>query len=145
MTALVALKPTSAAVLFAVNGLSTLEASAATGSGSGLFEVSQRLVSAYNRGSADRIRRLMSPELKSRYSNAAVLDVIAQCKRRQMPHIVRTSLPVSGGRTYGFFAVYGDDITSSMILEVDQQDRIVFWKMEDDPFGGDFSCSFKEF
>lgn len=122
-----------------------LTASAATGSGSELFRVSEQLVAAYNRGNAELIRRLMSSELRSKYSNSDVLAVIALCKSEKISDIVRTSLPVSGTRFYGFFAIYGHNSSSSMILEVDPQSHIVFWAMNDDLDGEDFRCSFKTF
>lgn len=125
--------------------LGTFQVFAATGSGSKLFEVSQKLMYAYNSDDVVGIRSMMNRKMKEKYSYDRIVDIIHTCKSTKINNILRTSFPVSGGKYYGFFAVYGVEGMSSMILEVDPRGHILFWLMGDDLDGKDFNCSLNTF
>jgi len=110
-----------------------------------LYEVSQVLMRAYNADDVQAIQSLLSPKLEKLYDRPAIEKVLSACRTNVLPGIVRTSLPVSGTRFYGFFAVYGEAHTTSMILEIDPRNRIVFWAMADEVLNGDFRCALKAF
>jgi hypothetical protein len=109
-----------------------------------LYDVSQALMRAYNANDTEAIRSLLSPKLEKLYDRPAIERVLSTC-RNVLPSMVRTSLPVSGTKFYGFFAAYGKSHTTSMILEIDPNNRIVFWAMADEVLDGDFRCALKAF
>ncbi|NDV88100.1 hypothetical protein GTW51_15470 [Aurantimonas aggregata] len=67
------------------------------------------------------------------------------CKASVIDRVVPPNLPVSGGNHYGFFAAYGTQKSTTTILEIDPEQRIVFWTLSDDAVEGDFACALKAF
>jgi len=110
-----------------------------------LYEVSQVLMRAYNADDAEAIQSLLSPKLAKLYDRSAIEKVLSVCRANVLPSIVRSSLPVAGTKFYGFFAAYGQAHTTSMILEIDPSNRIIFCAMADEVFSGDFRCALKTF
>lgn len=105
-----------------------------------LYAVSQKLMKAYNALDAEAFHSMLSPKLAHRYQVRDLAMTLEQCHAEVFPRAVRTSLPTSGTDYYGFYAVYGVTRVSSMILEIDPQNRVVFWAMADAIFDEDFHC-----
>ncbi|WP_315828519.1 MULTISPECIES: hypothetical protein [unclassified Bradyrhizobium] len=109
-----------------------------------LYEASQALMRAYNADDATAIQSMLSPKLAKVYDRPEIERVLSTCRSKVLPRIVRTSFPASGTRFYGFFAVYGEAHETSMILEIDAMNRIIFWAMADEVLDGDFRCALKK-
>ena len=96
-----------------------------------LLNVSEALLRAYNAGDASALRGLLAPALQGRHSVEEVTFLLGRC--RGLTHdIERFSIPSWGGRHYGFFGVYGETAVLEMVLEIDQDEKIVHWVITDD-------------
>lgn len=118
-----------AAVLVVVASLS-LPAAAEVGPHA-LTNVSVSLLRAYNGGDAAALHGLLAPSLKEKYPVESLRAALKLC--RVLTHeIYRFSTPVWGARRFGFFAVYAEPKTFEMILEIDEEERIIYWLLTDD-------------
>lgn len=106
----------------------------------GLYDVSQLFVAAYNARDVDAVETMLSRRLKDKYSRDDIGATLANCRTAFSPKIIRTSLPVSGSKLWGFFAVYGEHNVTSMLMEVSRIGKILHFSMADDLFSGKYKC-----
>lgn len=65
--------------------------------------------------------------------------ILARC--RTLTHeIDRFSIPSWGARHYGFFGVYAETAVFEMILEIDDNEKIVHWVITDDVTSSNQQC-----
>ncbi len=104
-----------------------------------LINVSQELLRIYNAGDASALHGLLAPSLQARYSAEELRVILAQC--RGLTHdIDRFSIPSWGARRYGFFGVFAENSVLEMILEIDENEKIVHWVITDDVMAKDQQC-----
>jgi hypothetical protein len=109
-----------------------------------LMNVAQELLRAYNAEDARALHGLLSPALQVKYSVETLHVLLAQC--RTMTHeIDRFSIPSWGGRRYGFFGVYAELKVLEMILEIDENEKIIHWAVTDNVTSGDQHCTVNGF
>jgi hypothetical protein len=105
-----------------------------------LIEVSESLLRAYNAQDASAFHELLAPPLQARYPVEAVALLLARC--RGLTHeIDRFSTPSWGGRHYGFFGVYAEVSVWEMVLEIDENQKIVHWMITDDVTSKEQQCA----
>ncbi|HEX2552602.1 MAG TPA: hypothetical protein VHL98_02800 [Microvirga sp.] len=94
-------------------------------------DVSQALVRAYNAQDPAALHALLAPALQARYGLEALERALLLC-RVLTSEIFRISTPVWGARHFGYFAVYAETKPFEMILEIDDDARIIHWVITDD-------------
>ena len=94
-------------------------------------DVSQALVRAYNAEDAAALHALLAPALQAKYGIEALQRALLLC-RALTSEIFRISTPVWGARSFGYFAVYAETKPFEMILEIDDDARIIHWVITDD-------------
>lgn len=102
-------------------------------------DVSQALVRAYNAEDAAGLHALLAPALQARYGIEALQRALLLC-RVLTSEIFRISTPVWGARHFGYFAVYAETKPFEMILEIDDDGRIVHWVITDDVQATEQQC-----
>jgi len=104
-----------------------------------LLNVSEALLQAYNARNASAFRALLAPALQSRHSVEDIVLLLGRC--RGMTHdIERFSIPSWGARHYGFFGVYGETLVLEMVLEIDEDAKIIHWMITDEVTSKDQQC-----
>ena len=104
-----------------------------------LLNVSEALLRAYNARDAAAVRGLLAPSLQARHSVEDIVLLLGRC--RGMTHdIERLSIPSWGARHYGFFGVYGETLVLDMVLEIDENAKIVHWVITDDVTSKEQQC-----
>jgi hypothetical protein len=101
--------------------------------------VSQALVQAYNAEDAAGLHRLLAPALQAKYSVEALRTALVLC-RVLTSEIFRISTPVWGARHFGFFAVYAETKPFEMILEIDDDEKIIHWVITDNVNAREQQC-----
>ena len=105
-----------------------------------VINVSQNLLRIYNAKEAVALHGLLSPSLQAKYSVEDLRLILARC--HGLTHeIDRFSLPSWGARRYGFFGVYAENTALEMVLEIDENEKIVHWVITDDVTSGDQQCA----
>ena len=109
-----------------------------------LINVAQELRRAYNGADAHAFHGLLSPALQAKYPVDALHVLLAQC-RALTREIDRFSTPSWGARRYGFFGVYAETAVFEMILEIDDNEKIIHWVITDDVTAKDQQCTVNGF
>ena len=105
-----------------------------------VINVSQSLLRVYNARDAAAFRELLAPSLQAKYSVEDLRLTLARC--HGLTHDVeRFSLPSWGERHYGFFGVYAENSVLEMVLEIDENEKIIHWVITDDVTANDQQCS----
>jgi hypothetical protein len=104
-----------------------------------LTDVSLALLRAYNAEDAPELHRLLASSLQTKFPVETLRRALTLC-RVLTYDIDRLSTPVWGGRTYGYFAVYAEAKTFEMVLEIDQDEKIVHWLLTDDLAAAEQQC-----
>ncbi|KFG68489.1 hypothetical protein [Microvirga sp. BSC39] len=105
-----------------------------------VINVSQSLLSVYNARDAAALRELLAPDLQTKYSVEDLQLTLARC--HGLTHeIERFSLPSWGARRYGFFGVYAENSVLEMVLEIDEDEKIIHWVITDDVTAKDQQCA----
>ncbi len=104
-----------------------------------MTNVSQAFVRAYNAEDAEAVHRLLAPSLQGRYPVEALRTALTLC-RVLTSEIFRISTPVWGARHFGYFAVYAETKPFEMILEIDDDERIIHWVVTDDVQAKEQQC-----
>jgi hypothetical protein len=120
---------TSAAAIVAA-AMMALPAHSAPGARS-LRDLSLEVQRIYNAGDAAALHALLAPPLKAKYTVEAVRQTLTAC-RALTQNIERISWPTGGTRHYGFFAVYAKTSTWEMILEIDNDEKLLYFVITDD-------------
>jgi hypothetical protein len=121
-------------------GLLLTDASVAQVGPHAVINVSQSLLRVYNSRDAAALRELLAPSLQSKYSVEDVQLTLARC--HGLTHDVeRFSLPSWGARRFGFFGVYAENSVLEMVLEIDENEKIIHWVITDDVTAKDQQCS----
>lgn len=104
-----------------------------------VINVSNSLLRVYNTRDAVALRELLSPSLQAKYSVEDLQLTLARC--HGLTHEVeRFSLPSWGARRYGFFGVYAENSVLEMVLEIDENEKIIHWVITDDVTAKDQQC-----
>lgn len=122
----------------AIGAGSAGSAAAAVGPHS-VTNVSQALVQAYNAEDAAGLHRLLAPALQAKYSVEALRTALVLC-RVLTSEIFRISTPVWGARHFGYFAVYAETKPFEMILEIDDDEKLIHLVITDDVTATDQQC-----
>jgi hypothetical protein len=105
-----------------------------------VINASQSLLRVYNARDAVALRELLAPSLQRRYSVEDLQLTLAHC--HGLTHeIERFSLPSWGARRYGFFGVYAENSVLEMVLEIDDDEKIIHWVITDDVTAKDQQCA----
>ena len=105
-----------------------------------LTDAADRLLPIYNAADAPALHAILAPALRDKYTVDALRDALRRC--RVLTHdIFRFSTPSYGGRHYGFFAVYAEASTFEMILEIDEDERLLHFVITDDVTAADQQCA----
>jgi hypothetical protein len=105
-----------------------------------LINVSQELLRIYNTEDAQALHGLLAPSLQANYPVETLRRVVAHC--RVLTHdIFRFSTPSWGARRFGFFAVYTETSVFEMILEIDENEKIVHWVVTDNVTSSNQQCT----
>lgn len=105
-----------------------------------VINVSQSLLRIYNARDAAALRELLAPSLQTKYAIEDLQMTLARC--HGLTHEVeRFSLPSWGARRYGFFGVYAENAVLEMVLEIDEDEKIIHWVITDDVTAKDQQCS----
>ncbi|MGF9757291.1 hypothetical protein AAII07_18995 [Microvirga sp. 0TCS3.31] len=121
-------------------GLLLTDASVAQVGPHAVINVSQSLLRVYNSRDAAALRELLAPSLQSKYSVEDVQLTLARC--HGLTHgVERFSLPSWGARRFGFFGVYAENSVLEMVLEIDENEKIIHWVITDDVTAKDQQCS----
>lgn len=107
-----------------------------------LFDTSQAFVWAYNTQAYEKLEAILSPSLRETYGRRKIAAEILKCRKTLFETIIRTSLPTSGGKYWGFFAVYGRNKNTSMLMEIDGNGKIIAFMMGDNLIDGEYECGF---
>ena len=91
-----------------------------------LFEVATRLVAIYRADDADALHRALAPDLQADFPPRALSAWLKEA-RDTFGTLQRTSLPTYGSRAHSIFVAYFDRGLSDMYLQIDEQERVVFW------------------
>ena len=126
-----------AAIVAAGMGLA-LPAASAVGPHS-VTNVARELVRVYNTEDAAGLHRLLAPALQAKYDVEALRTALTLC-RVLTSEIFRISTPVWGARHFGYFAVYAETKPFEMILEIDEDERIIHWGITDDVHASEQQC-----
>jgi len=104
-----------------------------------VINVSQDLLRAYKAEDASALHGLLAPALQAEYPVERLRVILTRC--RALTHeIDRFSIPSWGARHYGFFGVYAEISVFEMILEVDENEKIVHWVITDDVTSSNQQC-----
>lgn len=105
-----------------------------------VINVSRSLLRVYNARDVVALRELLAPSLQTKYSIEDLQLILARC--HGLTHEVeRFSLPSWGARRYGFFGVYAENSVLEMVLEIDDDEKIIHWLITDDVTAKDQQCS----
>ena len=105
-----------------------------------VINVSQSLLRVYNARDAVALHELLAPSLQTKYSIEDLQLILARC--HGLTHEVeRFSLPSWGARRYGFFGVYAENSVLEMVLEIDDDEKIIHWVITDDVTAKDQQCA----
>ena len=105
-----------------------------------IINVSQELLRIYNARDGAALHGLLAPSLQTKYAVEDLRLILAYC--HGLTHeIERFSLPSWGTRRYGFFGVYAENAVLEMILEIDENERVLHWVITDDVTARDQQCS----
>ena len=104
-----------------------------------LTHVSQELIRFYNAGDAAALHQLLAPPLQQKYTVEDVRTALVLC-RVLTSEIFRISTPVWGARRFGYFAVYAETKRFEMILEINEDERIIHWVITDDVEANEQQC-----
>jgi hypothetical protein len=92
---------------------------------------------------AAALRELLALPLQAKYTLEDLRLTLARC--HGLTHeIDRFSLPSWGTRRYGFFGVYAENSVLEMVLEIDEDEKIVHWVITDDVTAKDQQCALSE-
>ena len=91
-----------------------------------LFDVATRLVAIYRAEDADALHRALVPDLQPEFPPTALSAWLKEA-RDTFGILQRTSLPTYGSRAHSIFVAYFDRGPSDMFLQIDEQERVVFW------------------
>jgi len=91
-----------------------------------LLAVAARLVAIYRAEDADALHRALAPGLQADFPPAALAAWLKEA-RDTFGMLQRTSLPTYGSRAHSIFVAYFDRGPSDMFLQIDEQERVVFW------------------
>jgi hypothetical protein len=109
-----------------------------------LTNVAQELLRIYNAGDAAVLHGLLAPPLQAKYPVEELRVVLARC--RGITHeIDRFSTPSWGGRRFGFFGVYAEISVLEMILEIDEDEKIIHWVITNDVNATEQQCTLNSF
>jgi hypothetical protein len=102
--------------------------------------VSHDLLRIYNARNAEALHGLLAPPLQAKYTLEDLRLTLARC--HGLTHeIERFSLPTGGGRHYGFFGVYAEIMVLEMVLEIDDNLKIIHWVITEDVTAKDHQCA----
>jgi hypothetical protein len=118
---------------------STPQLSAAAVGPHSVTNVSQEFVRAYNAEDAEALHLLLAPSLQAKYPVEALRTSLTLC-RVLTSEIFRISTPVWGARHFGFFAVYAETKLFEMILEIDDNEKIIHLVITDNLAAKDQQC-----
>jgi hypothetical protein len=105
-----------------------------------LINVSERLLRIYNAEDAPALHGLLAPPLQAKYPVETLRTTLTHC--RVLTHdIFRFSIPSWGARRFGFFAAYTETSVFEMILEIDDNEKIIHWVLTDNVTSGDQQCA----
>jgi hypothetical protein len=105
-----------------------------------LLDVSEELIRIYNAEDAPALHRLLAPPLQAKYPVETLRTTLTHC--RVLTHdLFRFSIPSWGTRRFGFFAAYTETSVFEMILEIDENEKIIHWVLTDNVTSGDQQCS----
>ena len=105
-----------------------------------LINMSEELLRIYNREDAPALYGLLAPPLQAKYPVEALRTTLTRC--RVLTHdIFRFSIPSWGARRFGFFAAYTETSVFEMILEIDDNEKIIHWVLTDNVTSGDQQCA----
>ena len=108
-----------------------------------LMNVSEQLLRVYNAEDPAAFHELLAPSLKSRYPVETVRTILAHC--RVLTHdLFRLSIPSWGARRFGFFAVYTETSVFEMILEINEDEKIIHWVLTDNVTSQDQQCTIRQ-
>jgi hypothetical protein len=102
--------------------------------------VSENLLRVYNARDAAAFRELLAPTLQAKYTLEDLRLTLSRCYG--LTHeIDRFSLPSWGSRRFGFFGVYAENSVLEMVLEIDEDEKIIHWVITDNVTAKDQQCS----
>jgi hypothetical protein len=104
-----------------------------------LFAVTEQLLAIYRNQDAGNFHRLLAPELGAKYTPEMLTGILEQCWDLT-GEIIRISPPVLGTRYFGYSAAYAAKSTLDMILEIDNNERVLFWMISADVTAQDQRC-----
>jgi hypothetical protein len=104
-----------------------------------ITNVSQELVRAYNARDAVGLHRLLAPFLQAKHTPEDLRWTLTLC-HVLTSEIFRISTPVWGARRFGYFAIYAETKPFEMILEIDDNEKIIYWVITDDVSAQDQQC-----
>ncbi|MFC4172965.1 hypothetical protein ACFOYU_12985 [Microvirga sp. GCM10011540] len=105
-----------------------------------ITNVSDALVRAYNAEDAAAFHEFLAPSLQAKYPVEALRTALVRC--RVLTHdIFRLSTPSWGSRRFGFFAVYAETRVFEMVLEIDENEKILHWVITDNVTAKDQQCT----
>ena len=104
-----------------------------------VINISQALLRAYKDNDVVAFRQLLAPSVRERYPTEVLHQVMARCRALTF-EIDRISLPSWGNRHVGYFGVYGELATLEMLLEIDDDEKVVHWAITDNITSRDQSC-----
>jgi hypothetical protein len=105
-----------------------------------VINVSQNLLRVYNARDAAAFRELLAPSLQAQYTLEDLRATLSRC--HGLTHeIDRFSLPSWGSRRFGFFGVYAENSVFEMVLEIDEDEKIIHWVITDNVTGKYQQCS----
>ncbi len=108
-----------------------------------VINVSRNLLSIYNARDALALWGLLAPSLQAKYTLDDLRLTLARC--HGLTHeLERFSLPSWGARRYGFFGVYAENTILEMVLEIDENEKIIHWVITDDVMAMDQQCALGE-
>ncbi len=105
-----------------------------------VINVSKNLLRVYNARDAAALRELLAPTLQAKYTLDDLRLTLARC--HGLTHeIDRFSLPSWGARRFGFFGVYAESSVLEMVLEIDEDEKIIHWMITDDVTAKEQQCT----
>jgi len=105
-----------------------------------VIRVAEELLRAYKEEDAEAFHRLLSSGLQAKYPVEGLRAILARC-RALTYEIDRLSIPSWGARNFGFFGVYAELAVLEMILEIDDDEKIVHWVITDNVTAKSQECS----
>ena len=101
--------------------------------------VSQEFVRAYNAEDTEALHSLLAFSLQAKYPVEALRTSLTLC-RVLTSEIFRISTPVWGARNFGFFAVHAETKPFEMILEIDDNEKIIHLVITDNLAAKEQQC-----